>query len=194
MKKVKIFLVLLIVFGLTVTANAALVDNGDGTITDTDTSLMWMRQAFLGYTSWDSAMNFADSYSFSGYYDWRLPSAYNSDGSGPCFPYNCDDSEMGHLHYSELRGVAGSSPPSTFPFQELRTDVFYWSSTTNSSNPSLAHNFNFRYGLQDYNSKGSAAAIMLVRDISVVPEPISSVLFIVGGATLGFRRFRRGTK
>ncbi|UCH81270.1 MAG: PEP-CTERM sorting domain-containing protein [Nitrospiraceae bacterium] len=28
----------------------------------------------------------------------------------------------------------------------------------------------------------------------VVPEPISSTLFIVGGATLGFRRFRKKYK
>ena len=35
---------------------------------------------------------------------------------------------------------------------------------------------------------------VLWNPVSVVPEPISSILFIVGGATLGFRRFRKKFK
>ncbi len=31
-------------------------------------------------------------------------------------------------------------------------------------------------------------------NVSVVPEPVSSTLFIIGGATLGFRRFRKNFK
>lgn len=30
--------------------------------------------------------------------------------------------------------------------------------------------------------------------VNVVPEPISSTLFLVGAATLGFRRFRKTTE
>jgi hypothetical protein len=30
--------------------------------------------------------------------------------------------------------------------------------------------------------------------VAVVPEPVSSVLFVIGGATLGFRQFRKNFK
>jgi hypothetical protein len=41
-----------------------------------------------------------------------------------------------------------------------------------------------------FNMKNSNASITY----TVVPEPISSTLFIVGGATLGFRQFRKKFK
>jgi hypothetical protein len=42
---------------------------------------------------------------------------------------------------------------------------------------------------------GSAHADLLIANTGVVvPEPISSTLFIIGGATLGFRRFRKKFK
>ena len=44
------------------------------------------------------------------------------------------------------------------------------------------------YSLTDIRTSWSASAV------SVVPEPISSTLFIVGGVTLGFRRFRKKFK
>ncbi len=52
-----------------------------------------------------------------------------------------------------------------------------------------------------YNASGSTSFIYadvslqsVSASLPVVPEPISSTLFIVGGATLGFRRFRKKFK
>ncbi len=48
-------------------------DNGDGIIIDRATGLMWM-QADAGLAlDWESALAYADSLSFGGYDDWRLP-------------------------------------------------------------------------------------------------------------------------
>ncbi len=50
-------------------------DNGDGTITDVATGLMW-QQADDGTTrDWEDALSYAENLSLAGYDDWRLPNA-----------------------------------------------------------------------------------------------------------------------
>lgn len=50
------------------------VDNGDATITDNATKLMWM-QDDSGETglNWEQALSYAEELEFAGYSDWRLP-------------------------------------------------------------------------------------------------------------------------
>lgn len=48
------------------------VDNGDGTVTDKATGLMWSKIDF-GPFDWPTALHFADTSTFAGYSDWRLP-------------------------------------------------------------------------------------------------------------------------
>lgn len=83
---------------LSVSANAALVDNGDGTITDTHTNLMWLQDAGSGYVTWYDAASSIDSLNssnFLGYNDWRLPLAdTNCIGT-------CPSGELGHLFHVE---------------------------------------------------------------------------------------------
>jgi hypothetical protein len=50
-----------------------LVDNGNGTITDLSTGLMWM-QPDSGYGMlWADALDYAETLDYAGYDDWRLP-------------------------------------------------------------------------------------------------------------------------
>ena len=49
------------------------VDNGDGTVTDNSTRLMWQK-AGAGPMNWDAAMSYASGLSLGEYSDWRLPS------------------------------------------------------------------------------------------------------------------------
>ncbi|MBW1817849.1 MAG: DUF1566 domain-containing protein [Deltaproteobacteria bacterium] len=60
------------------------VDNGDGTITDTATGLMWMRvdsgaleagDGADGRLNWRHALQWAETLEYAGYLDWRLPNA-----------------------------------------------------------------------------------------------------------------------
>ncbi len=47
-------------------------DNGDGTVTDLNTGLMWIQDAG-DKTYYDDAMEELETYTFAGYDDWRLP-------------------------------------------------------------------------------------------------------------------------
>lgn len=60
------------------------VDNGDGTVTDRATGLMWMRddsgalgvgEAGDGRLNWEQALDWAENLTYAGHGDWRLPNA-----------------------------------------------------------------------------------------------------------------------
>jgi len=50
-------------------------DNGDGTITDLATGLMWQQADNGEGLDWEDALNYAESLNMAGYDDWRLPDA-----------------------------------------------------------------------------------------------------------------------
>jgi len=61
------------------------VDNGDGTVTDSCTGLMWQKHTEFphavydpdeyGHVHWDMALKYCDELELAGYTDWRLPNA-----------------------------------------------------------------------------------------------------------------------
>jgi hypothetical protein len=53
-------------------AQPSYVDNGDGTVTDTVTGLMW-QQGYSGKMTWEEALTGAETFELAGYDDWRLP-------------------------------------------------------------------------------------------------------------------------
>ena len=100
-------------------------DNGDGTISDKATGLMWMQNDNQEGILWQEALNYAENYEFAGYSDWRLPNVKelqsivdysrspNTSDSAAIDPiFNC----------SEIVNEAGQKD---YPF--------YWSSTTHSN-------------------------------------------------------------
>ena len=51
-------------------------DNGDGTMTDNLTGLMWTKDASLPNVTmeyWNQAIDYCDNLTLAGYSDWRLP-------------------------------------------------------------------------------------------------------------------------
>ena len=200
MNRLSTFLSLSIfIFILSGIANAALVDNGDGTITDTDRNLMWLQDANYAMTSGydddgmmtlSAAMTWADTLFFAGHSDWRLPSSLNSDGSGPCAGWNCTDSELGHVYYTELGNTAqqGYDTGSVNVGDFINLPLSHiWTSTTDGANSTLV--FDFYGGQQTWHSDPNAGHWAMA--VRVVPEPISSVLFITGGIFLGSRKYLR---
>ena len=120
---------------------------------------------------------------------WRLPYTQGHINGNDFFPGN----EMEHLYYISL-GNSGSLV-NTHDFDNLYS-LDYWSEHTAGNYDAWA--FHMGSGILHTSNRNDAHYGMAVHvgevSISVVPEPISSTLFIVGGATLGFRRFRKKIK
>jgi len=69
----KIFLIsMLSLFIFCSTGYAELIDNGDGTVTDTKTELVWQK-AEAGLMPWKEAIAYCDTLVLAGHSDWRLP-------------------------------------------------------------------------------------------------------------------------
>ena len=86
-------------------------DNGDGTVTDNLTWLMWAKNANLdGVKTWADALTYCNALSLGGYSDWRLPNVREL---------------FSLLDFSEL----GPALPSGHPFIGVQFTDFYWSST-----------------------------------------------------------------
>jgi hypothetical protein len=125
--------------------------------------------------------------------DWRLPNALYNDGS-PCddFDYMCTNSEMTYLYYTELSNPDGGPMINTGPFQNLIEGI-YWLETEGLDAYAFDTSDGTLFGMwgRDHDHYGIA---VFAGDVGVIPEPISSILFITGGVTLGFRRFRKKSK
>lgn len=55
------------------TASDTYIDNGDGTITDTSTGLMWMEKDAGSAMTWEEALSYCEDSTYAGYTDWHLP-------------------------------------------------------------------------------------------------------------------------
>lgn len=67
---------LLVIFSLIhlpALAGERFVDNGDGTITDTKTGLMWAAKDNGNPINWREACSYCENYNLGGYSDWRMP-------------------------------------------------------------------------------------------------------------------------
>jgi len=196
-------------------AQATLIDRGNGLIYDDVLDLTWLSNANYAQTSgydddgimtWEEAMIWAASLEYAGYDDWRLPSAYNSDGSGPEFYYNTNDSEMGHLFYEDLEGEAYTSIydqsnenlslfSNILVYDDVNINDVYWTSDVGTISGRYWY-FSFTNGSQwqrnpAYHGRGLAWAVR-DGDVSSVPEPGILMMLCCGVFGLFFTKTKRG--
>jgi hypothetical protein len=188
-------------------AQAALIDRSGGLIYDTDLNVTWLANAdYIGSVNWSTANTWAANLSYYDsvrnvtYDDWRLPTAPLSDPgcsiqNVPDYGFNCTGSELGHLFYSELGGVADTSITTTHDadynlFSNVRSNI-YWS---NSYDGSTAWFFHTGLGYQTAQSKTRLGFAWAVRsgDVAAVPEAETYALMLAGLGLIGWRTGRRG--
>ncbi|MEX0320593.1 MAG: sulfatase-like hydrolase/transferase [Puniceicoccaceae bacterium] len=97
-------------------------DNGDGTVTDLATGLMWMKADSVKGMDWPTALEYAENLELAGYSDWRLPNAKELQ------------SILDYSRSPEATGTAAIDP--VFDATEIKNEGgnkdfgTYWTSTT----------------------------------------------------------------
>ena len=125
-------------------------DNGDGTVTDNVTGLMWQQQDDNTKRNWDNAGAYCNYLSLGGYNDWRLPTKREF---------------MSIVYYGTRTPVyAPAIDANAFP----GTKIFYWSATPNPVDTSKAWLFDFSYGMIGSKSKGLSYFVRCVRGSSSI--------------------------
>ncbi len=126
----------------------AFVENGDGTVTDTSTGLMWQTQT-ENNMSWEAALEYSENLNLAGYSDWRLPNV------------------------KELQSIVDysrSNPTLDTLYFVGKFRSGYWSGTTFIKNTNLAWNVSFDYGSTDYHfyKSNSMSHVRAVRSVALV--------------------------
>lgn len=199
--------------GLTMAANAALIDRGGGLIYDADRDITWLSNANFGAGSsfdngsstadglmtwpnavaWASDLSYYDSVRNVTYTDWRLPTTLQlnascADQHGGAFSsgINCTGSEMGHMFYTELGGTAYSSiDTSGDPDLALFTNIQLDGYWSGREyDATNAWVFNFRYGLQGPDQKILSYGAWAVRDGDVSAVPAPGAAWLLGTGLL----------
>ena len=101
-------------------------DNGNETITDNVTGLMWQKQDDGITRDWTTAMNYCETLSVAGYYDWRLPS---------------NKELIGIVHY----GTSGPAIDTAY-FPSTYSSG-YWTSTYYLVDPNMTVDVEFDFGV-----------------------------------------------
>jgi len=136
-------------------------DNGNGTVTDNLTRLIWMKNAnAFGTKTWADALTAANGLK-SGDFDlndgsqagdWRLPNLRELQS---LIDYGYYDPALPNT-LGTGKWAEGN------PFQGVRSS-FYWSSTTGAYSPTYAWGVHFSSGYVDNNDKSNSCYVWYVR-------------------------------
>ncbi len=139
------------------TSDSQLVDNGDGTITDSKTGLMWKKcleglsgnnceSGATGSFTWQSALQQPDivnnSGGFAGHKDWRLP---NINELVSIIEEQCSAPA---INLSRFPNTPSSGVRSGSPYTGYSDNAWY---------------VNFAYGFSYFNPRDDGSAVRLVR-------------------------------
>jgi len=181
---------MIMIFTVAPRVDAVLQDYQDSTgnyFYDTDTSLFWFTPVtFLGQTrsEVDSFITSSSIWNWASSDEIDALSGKSSEGGVPLTEI------MGEHQFQTTSPYDGGKGSRWLGYYESGGQPTGWGIQTalTPTNLSLLDQSGSQYNVENWNH---GAWVNTSVDITVVPEPISSILFIAGGATLGFRRFRK---
>ncbi|ETR67388.1 MAG: hypothetical protein OMM_05159 [Candidatus Magnetoglobus multicellularis str. Araruama] len=116
--------------------------NGDDTVTDTKTGLMWQQYAISSKMNWQDAISHCETFQLADYDDWRFP---NKEELRSIIDYNKYDPCINSAYF-----------PGTMP-------DLYWSSTTSPKNFRTAYVIDFSNGTDETIDKQQNCYVRVVR-------------------------------
>lgn len=138
------FLGALVVLSVSPAWAARYTDNGNGTVTDTQTKLVWQQTAYTVQQTWEDAITYCENLVLADKVDWRLP------------------------NFRALQSLIDDSrsEPALDPLFIGAWDMEYWSSTTMEFNPTQAWSLNFDRGSIWPGVKGIGYPYLYTRCVS----------------------------
>jgi len=144
--KFKIFISLILTLTLTLFNDMAIAgsftDNGNGTVSDSNTGLMWQKEDDNTIRTWESAITYCEGLSLGSYTDWRLP------------------------NIKELKSIVDNTkydPAINTTYFPNTNSSYYWSSTTVAGYSSVAWGVSFDGGSVDGDDKSNGYYVRCVR-------------------------------
>jgi hypothetical protein len=98
------------------------IDNGDGTVSDAATGLMWTKSDSGTTGNWEQALDYAENLEYAGYDDWRLPNAKELL------------SIVDYTRAPDAIDPAHRGPAIDPIFDLTETESWFWTSTTHGDN------------------------------------------------------------
>lgn len=150
-------------------------DNGDGTITDHLTQLIWQKVPGTNTQTWENAIVYAESLTLGGATDWRLPNI---------------------KELQSLNDESVSNPSANTTFFPTIGIHNYWSATSLPNQTTKAWYWNTQFGITSYDLKTNQNYVLCVRGnpsllavqlpekdnkSKVFPNPFSRFIQVEGG-------------
>ena len=155
-------------------------DNGNGTITDNMTNLIWEKTPFADTLNWEQSLIYANTLTLTGKTDWRLP------------------------NIKELQSINDETlinPSLNTNYFNITSAKKYWSSTTLPNQTSNAWYMYTQFGITTFDAKTTKHNLICVRsnqlinnlneinssNLSIYPNPFSNKIKLKN--TLGNENF-----
>jgi len=120
------------------------VDNGNATVTDKSTQLMWTKAPKTMPDTYDNAVNYCRNLNIDNMCCWRLPTIEE---------------------WKQLVDNSQQNPalPQGNPFESIHTSIGYWSKTSHRFGPQYMYQMKLWYGKTGYMNKSQRALVWPVR-------------------------------